>query len=215
MNDLPLPGPPHPRPELPPPPPVVEEVSPSPFEFGRVPSGPPPRRSLVVGLLLVAALVGSVAAVWVWVAQPPPCEGTNVRSDRFGYCLTAPEGWRLADVQGQELAADQLFRPGGATTLMIQAVETSMDLDAFVDDVRGKQEDEGYPPGDVSPTEVAGVEARRWDAELDSGSGSVRARTVVFVRDGVAWRVQFADEVTAFSEHESDLTTILASWRFA
>ena len=60
---------------------------------------------------------------------------------------------------------------------------------------------------------VAGVDALEWDATLGS-SGAVRARTVVFERDGVAWRLQFADSSKAFDAHAGDLAQMLRSWQF-
>ena len=42
------------------------------------------------------------------------CHDASVTSERFGYCITVPEGWRVAEV-GDDLPADQLFRPDGAT----------------------------------------------------------------------------------------------------
>jgi hypothetical protein len=167
---------------------------------------------LVVGLLLVAALVGAVIAVWAWLAAPAVCEGRNVRSDRFGYCLAAPEGWRAADVP--DPATDELFRPDGATTLTIQAVRTPADLETFASLVREAQSDEELRPGEVAPASVDGVDALSWDLELRADRGPIHARTVVFVSDGVGWRVQFADLADAFAEHEAELDAILGSWRF-
>jgi hypothetical protein len=152
--------------------------------------------------------------VWRWAAGPEPCEDATVSSERFGYCISLPSGWRVADVPGEELPADQFVRPDGDTTLMIQAVETSKDLDGFSEDVRQLQEDAGLVPGEVTTVRVAGMAALRWDADLGSAPDAIRARTVVFEVDGVAWRVQFADDADAFEQHLADLGAILRSWRF-
>ncbi len=85
----------------------------------------------MVGVLPVAALFGSGALLWSWATRPAICDNANISSERFGYCITAPEGWRLAEPVAGQLPADQLFRPDGDTTLMIQAVETGRDLTAF------------------------------------------------------------------------------------
>jgi hypothetical protein len=53
----------------------------------------------------------------------------------------------------------------------------------------------------------------QWDATLGS-SGAVRARTVVFLRDGIAWRLQFADSTKVFDDHVGDLARMLRSWQF-
>jgi hypothetical protein len=162
--------------------------------------------------MLVVALFVSGAALWTWANRPPICDEANVTSERFGYCITAPEGWQVAEI-GDELPADQLFRPDGATTLMIQAVDTRRDLRAFADDVRRLQTDNGLNVEQVRTLTVAGVDALRWDATLGA-SGAIRARTVVFARDGVAWRVQFADATEAFDESVGDLHRMLGTWQF-
>jgi len=166
----------------------------------------------VVGLLLVAALFGVAAAVWVWLAAPSVCEGRDVRSDRFGYCLAAPEGWLVAEVSDQ--ATDQLFRPDAATTVTIQAVRTSADLESFASIVREGQSDEELDPGAVTGITVDGVAALMWDARLRAERTPITARTVVFVSGGVGWRVQLADTAGAFDEHAAELDAILGSWRF-
>lgn len=216
MTELPSPPPPG-RPAVPPLPSEApgrslpaSPAGPSPSGIEEAPS--PSRRPLVVGLLLVAALVGAVIAVWAWLAAPAVCEGRNVRSDRFGYCLAAPEGWRTADVP--DPATDQLLRPDGPTTLTIQAVRTPADLETFASLVREAQSDEELRPGEVAPASVDGVDALSWDLELRADRGPIHARTVVFVSDGVGWRVQFADLADAFAEHEAELDAILGSWRF-
>jgi hypothetical protein len=172
----------------------------------------PSRRPLVVGLLLVAALVGAVAAVWTWLAAPSVCEGRDVRSDRFGYCLTAPEGWGAAEAADQP--TDQLVRVDGSTTVTVQAVGTSADLESFASVVREGQSDAQLEPGEVTGVTVDGVHGLMWDAELAADRTPIRARTVVFVSEGVGWRVQLADAADAFDEHAAALDAILASWRF-
>jgi hypothetical protein len=167
----------------------------------------------VVGVLLVAALFGTGALLWSWATRPAICDGANLSSERFGYCITTPEGWRLAEPVAGQPPADQLFRPDGDTTLMIQAVETGRDLPAFAADVRRLQTDSGLNTEEMRTLTVAGVDALRWDATLGS-SGAVKARTVVFERDGIAWRLQFADSAKAFEAHVGDLARMLRSWRF-
>ena len=85
MSDLPTPPPPG-RPGVPPPPDRIEQPLPLAVPAPPVVDGSsderPPRRSLVVGLLLVAALAGAVAALWVWLAAPSACVDREVRSDR-------------------------------------------------------------------------------------------------------------------------------------
>jgi len=204
VNDhLPLPAPPPERPEIPPPP--------------EVETGPTPSRShaqLVVGLLLATFVFFGAALIFRWLAAPSACADANVRSDRFGYCITAPAGWRVAEPQGGTLPADELFRPTGDATLTIQAVETGRDLTTFVDDERALQRSAGMDTGNVTSTAVDAVPARVWDASIATTSQSIDARTVVFERDGIAWRVQFADSADAFDGDVADLGRMLASWHF-
>ncbi len=162
--------------------------------------------------MLAVVLLGGGALLWRWAGQPPICDDANVTSERFGYCITAPDEWRVAEL-ADELPADQLFRPDGATTLMIQAVDTRRDLRAFADDVRRLQTDSGLEVERIRTLTVAGVDALRWDATLGA-SGDITARTVVFARNGIAWRVQFADATEAFVENVGDLDRMLGTWQF-
>lgn len=198
-----LPPPPIPDPPSIPPPPELRP----PDDDTR-----PSRTPLVVGVLLAVLLLGGGGLLWSWANQPSICHDASVTSERFGYCITVPEGWRVADV-GDDLPADQLFRPDGATTLMIQAVDTQRDLRAFAEDVRGLQTDDGLKVEQIRTLTVAGVDALRWDATLGA-SGDITTRTIVFARDGIAWRLQFADVTDAFDESVADLDRMLGSWRF-
>jgi hypothetical protein len=164
-------------------------------------------------VLLAVAVFGVGALLLTWANRPAICDGANVTSERFGYCITVPDGWRLAEPVGEQLPADQLFRPDGATTLMIQAVDTRRDLRSFADDVRRLQTDNGLNIEEIQPLMVAGVDALRWDATLGA-SGDITARTVVFTRNGIAWRLQFADRTEMFDENVFDLDLMLRTWRF-
>jgi hypothetical protein len=204
-----LPPPPVPGPPAIPPPPREPLASVVPGVAEERPS----RTPLVVGILIALALLGGNTLLWLWAARPAPCDDANISSERFGYCITAPPGWRLAERVEGELPADQLFRPDGDTTLTIQVVETGRALPAFAEDVRRLQADNGLDTEEMRPLTVAGVDALQWDATLGS-PGTVRARTVVFQRDGIAWRLQFADSTEAFEANVDDLTRMLRSWRF-
>jgi hypothetical protein len=173
----------------------------------------PSRVPLVVGVLLVVAVFGSGAMLWSWATRPAICDDADITSERFGYCITALAGWRLADPVAGQPPADQLFRPDDDTTLTIQAVETGRGLVAVADDVRRLQTDNGLKTEDTRALTVAGVDALQWDATLGP-SGAVKARTVVFERDGIAWRLQFADSAKAFEAHVHDFDLMLRSWHF-
>ncbi len=198
----------------PPPPPAASPSIPPPPQADPVDEPRPSRAPLIVGSLLVLVLFGGGSLIWSWANRPSPCADANVTSDRFGYCITAPSGWRLAEPSGGQLPADQLFRPDGDTTLMIQAVATGRDLQAFAEDVRRLQDNSHLDTGGVRSLVVAGVDALEWDAILRSSSDPITTRTVVFERAGVVWRVQFADVAKAFDAHVGDLVRMLGSWHF-
>jgi hypothetical protein len=205
--NLPPPPPAPVPPQIPPPPGREPEAFPS------VPDARPSRAPLAIGIVLVVGFFGTGAFLWSWATRPALCQDANVTSERFGYCITAPPEWRLAEPVGGDSPADQLIRLDANTTLMIQAVETGRDLPAYADDVRRLQADNGLRTEEMRTITVAGVDALEWDATLGS-SGAVRARTVVFEQDGVAWRLQFADSTKAFDTHVGDLAQMLRSWQF-
>ena len=71
------------------------------------------------------------------------------------------------------------------------------------------------------PERRAGPSASRWRASTRcagtrplGASGAITARTVVFARDGIAWRIQFADATDAFDESVGDLDRMLGTWQF-
>lgn len=172
------------------------------------------RAPLVVGGLLIVVLLLGAFGIWRWASAPAACANANVRSDRFGYCLTAPTGWSETDPTGGQLSADELFRPDANATLTIQAVASPGDLDTFAAMLHEVQQKEGSRPGATRSTEVDGVSAVVWDATIATGSGAIRDRTVVFERGGFAWRVEFADTADGFDRHVADLGRILRSWHF-
>ena len=202
-----------PPPPAPDPPPIPPPPGNEPDPIHAVAIARPSRSPLVVGIALVVAFFGIGALIWSWATRPAVCGGANVSSERFGYCITAPPDWRLAEPVAGEPPADQLFRPTGDTTLMIQAVETGRDLPAYADDVRRSQTDNGLRTEEMQSLTVAGVDALEWDATLGT-SGAVKARTVVFEREGVAWRLELADSAQAFDAHVADLAQMLRSWQF-
>jgi hypothetical protein len=202
-----------PPPPAPLPPPIPPPPGYAPEAIRSVPEGRPSRAPLAIGIVLVVAFFGTGALLWSWATRPALCQDANITSERFGYCITAPPEWRVAEPVGGELPADQLIRVDAGTTLMIQAVETGRDLSTYADDVRRLQTDNGLRTQEMRSITVAGVDALEWDATVGS-SGAVRARTVVFERDGVAWRLQFADSAKAFDVHLGDLAQMLGSWRF-
>lgn len=196
--------PPPASPERPPIPPPPDEPIPS----------RPSRAPLVAGALALVVLIAGAMLVWRWLTTPAACAGADLSSERFGYCIAVPRGWLVADITGEALPTDQLFKPRGDATVTIQAVETARGLSAFTEDLRRLQQQAGLEPAEARATRVDGVPARLWDAAVESGPQVIRTRTVVFERDGVAWQVQLADVDEAFDEDVGDLSRILDSWQF-
>lgn len=159
-----------------PPPPGVSAPVPIPAPPDPPSNGEPTqsRAPLVIGIGLILALFLGGALVWRWAARPEPSSDATVSSERFGYCISLPSGWWVAESSGEELSADQFLRPDGDTTLTVQAVETSRDLDAFAEDVRQLQGNASLVPGEVITTRVAGIAALRWDADLGSAPDAIR-----------------------------------------
>ena len=120
----------------------------------------------------------------------------------------------MAEPVAGQLPADQLFRPDGDATLMIQAVDTGRDLAAFADDVRRLQDDNGLDTRGDAVRSPWRVSMRCSGMRPSVRPGTVRARTVIFERDGIAWRLEFADSAQAFDAHVGDLGLMLRSWRF-
>src|SRR5215470_4961586 len=95
--------------DLPPPPEqpqeeAVEEAAPA----------APSHKPLVVGLVLIVAVVSTAIAIGIWVSRPGACDGKNVTSSRFGYCLTEPASWSSQTTSGTQ---DQLLQNDGSAVV--------------------------------------------------------------------------------------------------
>jgi hypothetical protein len=199
-----------------PPPPGGRAISESPE--GQPEPSSPPKRSKLPFVLVPAILVGIVLVglgVASYISAPGRCDNANFRSDRFGYCLVTPAGWTSGEAQVGDAQVDQLLLADGAS-VFIQAARLgeSQDLQLFTDYVRGLAEDQGYTLSPVTTRKVDGVQATVWDVTAGSGTQATKLREVVFIRDGIAWRVQFADIAEQFDGHVGDLGKMLSSWRF-
>jgi hypothetical protein len=203
-------------PPLPPPPPGGPE--------GGGPPPPPERpreeRRPVVPIVVAIALtvlvgVGAFALV-SWARGGAPCEEGDFRSARFGYCVRTPSGWVAAAAESEGTALDRFLLPDGAATITVTAVPLTkgQDLARFEQFVRGYDEQAGGTPGESSPREVGGVDALTFDVTLEGPDAVTRSREVLFVRDGIAWRVTLADEETSFEASTRQLDEMLGTWRF-
>ncbi|HET6712400.1 MAG TPA: hypothetical protein VFI59_01640 [Actinomycetota bacterium] len=212
-----------------PPPPVPSGGSPMPPPpgTGGEGEGPPPpeepeqpqRRATVpiVIALLATVLVGVGAfAVVSWASGDTGCGPGDFESVRFGYCARTPAGWIAAAARGEDSPLDRFLLQDGAATMTVTAVSLTkgQDLARFEQFVRGYDEDAGGRTGAASALEVDGVEAVAFDVIVEGVDGTVRSREVLFLRDGVAWRVTLADEEVGFEASLRRLDELLDSWHF-
>ena len=212
---LPEPPPPPPGTPAPPPPPGSPPSAPE-VEVADGDTDRPSRLPLVAAALVFVLLAGAGVALFRWLSTPVPCAEASFVSERFAYCVTTPEGW--ASAEATEDDADRFLLPTAAASVQVQAVELEggEDTGAFVERVRGLLVDAGYELGDTATVTIDGVQATWWDAVTRSPLGDeTRLRDVVMVREGIAWRVQFADDGEGFEEHVAAFDALMRSWRFA
>lgn len=181
----------------------------------RKPASPSKWRPIVI----VGILVFGVAAFGVFqLVKPNPCEGTNFRSETFGYCLTVPEGWTAEPALfGAEAQLDQFAPPEAATTVVVDAadLEEGVTLDRWAEFVRNKDAEAGLTPGPASETVVDGVTAQQWDVSVTSDTGTdYRMREVVVVRDEIGWRIALNDTEDTFAVSAATFEQMVESWRF-
>jgi len=172
-----------------------------------------------IGLLLLLGFVGLGVGVVAALAQPDVCDGSTFRSDRFGYCLAVPEGWK-ADGEGTlgEIPADLIQSPGEIGSVYIQAVpiDGGQTLEGFADSVRSLNEQAGYRLEAIVETTIAGVPALRWDFVTGvKGGVPMKMRETVFIDGANGWRVQMAEAKPTFEETASTVDAMLDTWVFA
>jgi hypothetical protein len=172
------------------------------------------RPYIVIGVLALGVAVVGAA----WLLRPDPCEGTNFRSDNFGYCILVPEGWEAGPAQfGSTVTLDQFAPPTEAATVVVEAVdlESGTGLDDWSQFVRQRDEDAGLTPGASSGATLDGVEALTWDVTVSAEEGeSFHMREVVTVRDDVGWRITLNDVADRFSTSAVVFESMLDSWQF-
>lgn len=165
---------------------------------------------------LLTLLVGGAAFMLVtWARGGTGCEASDFESTRFGYCARTPAGW-IAVPAGKGITLDRFMIQDGPATITVIAVPLTrgQDLTRFEQFVRADVEAASATAGSSSKLEVDGVEAIEFDVTLEGADGVVRSREVLFVREGVAWRVTLADEEVGFEASTRHLGELLASWRF-
>jgi hypothetical protein len=172
------------------------------------------RPYVVVGVLMLAVTVAGAALL----LRPDPCEGTNFRSENFGYCILVPEGWEAGPARfGSAVELDQFAPPTEAATVMVEAVdlESGAGLEGWSQFVRQRDEDAGLTPGASSEATLDGVEALTWDVTVSAESGeNFHMREVVAVLDDIGWRITLNDVADRFSTSAVVFESMLASWQF-
>jgi hypothetical protein len=203
-------------PEVPPrPDPVATaDVEPAP------PSSPPhPRAPFWIGLLLLVGFAAVAVGVVAALSQPDLCDGATFRSERFGYCLVVPEGWK-ADGSGSlgEVPADRIQQPGDVATVYVQAVTIGQGetLQGFADSVRSLNEQAGYRLDAITETMVGGVPALQWEFVTGvKGGVQLKMREIVFIDGENGWRVQMAEGKSSFDDTAATVDAMLETWVFA
>lgn len=186
----------------------------SPIEI-KTPEPPPKWRPWVMLGVLVLALGG----FFVWrIVRPDPCRGTDFTSDRFGYCLDVPGGWKADDAMVGNVTVDQFTLPKRSTTVLVEAVDLTQDtnLQGFGDFVRRKDTDAGLSPGPVRDLILDGVDAQQWDITVTSATAAAyQIREVVVVSGHIGWRITLNDTQANFGTDAKSFQRMLDSWRFA
>lgn len=169
-------------------------------------------------LALVLAVVVGVGA-WrlvSWAQGGGRCEAGDFESPRFGYCVRTPGGWTAEAAGNDGPPIDRFLVPDGAATITVTAAKLSQgqDLARFEQFVRTVDEQGGGTLGASSSIEVGGVTAVAFDLTIDSPDGITLGREVLFAQDGIAWRVQLADDEAGFDSSVGRLDEMLDTWRF-
>ncbi|MBI2238288.1 MAG: hypothetical protein HYU54_07180 [Actinobacteria bacterium] len=115
-------------------------------------------------VILLAAALGIVVGFAAWkLLEPDPCRGRDFTSERFGYCLTVPEGWTDGTAQVGNTPLDQFSVPTEPTTVLVEAVDlpAETDLAQFGEFVRQKDGEAGLTPGPVRAVTLDGMDAAR------------------------------------------------------
>lgn len=168
--------------------------------------------------LIVGGFVAALAAVSAyWLFRPDPCGGTNFVSENFGYCVLVPEGWEAGPARfGADVTLDQFAPPAESATVVVEAVdlELGVELEAWSEFVRQRDEEAGLTPGGASGTSLGGVGALRWDVTVELDGQTFRMREVVAVRGDVGWRITLNDASQGFATTAAVFEDMLGSWHF-
>jgi hypothetical protein len=179
---------------------------------------PPPRPRRWPAFVILGVLVAGGIAAWLFVAlRPDPCNGTNFTSDRFGYCLSVPQGWQAQQASIGNVTVDQFSVPKEVGAVVVTAIDlpTGINLSAFTTFIRGQERQDGLHPGDTRPTTLGGTPARQWEIVSTGPTGQeFHSLEVVAVNHDFGWTVELADTDAGFAGHMPAFRQMLSSWRY-
>lgn len=170
------------------------------------------------GVVVLGSVVTAVVAAGVlWLVRPDPCGGTNFASENFGYCVLVPDGWEAGSARfGADATLDQFAPPTDSAVVVVDAtdLENDVELEAWSDFVRQRDEEAGLTPGPASETSIDGVRALQWDVTIAADGQEFRMREVVAVRDDFGWRITLNDVSAGFATTAAVFQDMLESWKF-
>lgn len=178
----------------------------------------PAKMSSAIPALLTLGLIALVTTGVVVYAQlqPTTC-ADQFESDRFGYCVTVPEGWDAGEASVGQTPVDSFAVKEGAATVVVIAIDLAerTSLTQFADDARQNDEAQGLQPSGMKPLQLDGEPAQAWGITTTSPNGQeYKLVQVVTVRNDVGWTISLSDSAEGFDSHERSFREMLASWQF-
>jgi hypothetical protein len=167
---------------------------------------------LLTGLVAVGLAAGFAAAS---ILERGPCHGAGFVSSSFGYCVETPTGWSATHADDGETGTDVFRNLDGATVVLVEAVRHGNSLGSFAETVRRDDSLAGFALGEVRSGELDGSPTLEWDVRISSDTSEIVMHEIVVLREGVAWRLQIAEEEGATSDGVEEAERLVDSWRFA
>ncbi|MEX0832919.1 MAG: zinc ribbon domain-containing protein [Actinomycetota bacterium] len=178
----------------------------------------PAKASSAIPALLGFGLIALVAiGVVVYSQLQPTTCADQFESDRFGYCVTVPQGWDAGEASVGQTPVDSFAVKEGAATVVVIAIDLAeqTSLTQFAEDARQNDEAQGLQPSGMKPLQLDGEPAQAWGITTTSPNGQeYKLVQVVTVRNDVGWTISLSDSAEAFDSHERSFREMLASWQF-
>lgn len=168
------------------------------------------------GILLLVALVVGIVAAGVWYGvRPEPCQGKFV-SSLYGYCMEIPEGWTGGSVRTPIGATDRFRTRDEGAVVHVRSGEVAPGVNTaqYAQGFRSTEEAAGLS---VGPTQSVAVGEEStglaWEASGEVPElGLVRQREVVVVRGTEGWRITLFGTLESFDEARLALNVMLNTW---